>query len=137
MRDIEVTEVRVKLASEDDDKLLGYCSVTLNNSFVIKDLKIIQGDDAPFIAMPSRKITDKCDKCGYKNHLRAKFCNECGTRQPSNRADTDARGRAKLHFDLVHPIRSEVRDYVHKEILEAYQREAANRASGDGHSDDE
>ena len=43
MRDIEVTEVRIKLASEDDDKLLGYCSVTLNNAFVIKDLKIIHG----------------------------------------------------------------------------------------------
>ena len=95
MRDIEVTEVRVKLASEDDDKLLGYCSVTLNNAFVIKDLKIIQGDESPFIAMPSRKITDKCPKCGYKNHLRAKFCNECGSKLPGNRADTDARGRAK------------------------------------------
>jgi stage V sporulation protein G len=130
MRDIEVTEVRVKLAAEDDDKLLGYCSVTLNNAFVIKDLKIIQGDDSPFIAMPSRKITDKCGKCGYKNHLRAKFCNECGNKLPGNRADTDARGRAKLHFDLVHPIRSEVRDYVHKAILDAYEKEAARRREG-------
>ncbi|MCA8910951.1 MAG: SpoVG family protein [Planctomycetes bacterium] len=130
MRDIEVTEVRVKLASEDDEKLLGYCSVTLNNAFVIKDLKIIQGDEAPFIAMPSRKITDKCAKCGYKNHLRAKYCNECGAKLPHNRADTDARGRAKLHFDLVHPIRSEVRDYVHKAILDAYHKEAARRAGG-------
>ena len=136
MRDIEVTEVRVKLAAEDDDKLLGYCSVTLNNSFVIKDLKIIQGDETPFIAMPSRKITDKCHKCGYKNHLRAKFCNECGDRLPHNRADTDARGRAKLHFDLVHPIRSDVRDYVHKEILDAYKREAERPAAG-GAAEDE
>lgn len=131
MRDIEVTEVRVKLASEEDEKLLGYCSVTLNNAFVIKDLKIIQGDDTPFIAMPSRKITDKCPKCGYKNHLRAKFCNECGGKLPHNRADTDARGRAKLHFDLVHPIRSDVRDYVHKAILDAYAKEAARRGNGD------
>jgi stage V sporulation protein G len=137
MRDIEVTEVRIKLASEDDDKLLGYCSVTLNNAFVIKDLKIIQGDDAPFIAMPSRKITDKCAKCGYKNHLRAKFCNECGTKLPHNRAETDVRGRAKLHFDLVHPIRAEVRDYVHKAILDAYEKEAARRQAGLPPSDEE
>ncbi|MCB9893115.1 MAG: septation protein SpoVG family protein [Planctomycetes bacterium] len=137
MRDIEVTEVRVKLAAEDDDKLLGYCSVTLNNSFVIKDLKIIQGDETPFIAMPSRKITDKCPKCSYKNHLRAKFCNECGSKLPQNRADTDARGRAKLHFDLVHPIRSEVRDYVHKAILDAYEKEAARRRDGHPPTDDE
>jgi stage V sporulation protein G len=130
MRDIEVTEVRIKLASDEDDKLLGYCSVTLNDSFVIKDLKIIQGDNAPFIAMPSRKITDKCPRCGYKNHLRAKFCNECGTKLEHNRADTDSRGRAKLHFDLVHPIRSEVRDYVHRKIVEAYEEAARDNSDG-------
>jgi stage V sporulation protein G len=130
MGDIQVTEVRIKLASDEDDKLLGYCSVTLNDSFVIKDLKIIQGDGSPFIAMPSRKITDKCPKCGYKNHLRAKFCNECGAKLPQNRAETDARGRAKLHFDLVHPIRSEVRDYVHRKIIEAFEQEAARIKSG-------
>jgi stage V sporulation protein G len=137
MRDIEVTEVRVKLASENDDKLLGYCSVTLNDAFVIKDLKIIQGDGSPFIAMPSRKITDKCGRCGYKNHLRAKFCNECGHKLSQNRADTDARGRAKLHFDLVHPIRSEVRDYVHRKIVEAYETELSRVRAGGAPSDDE
>lgn len=120
MSDMNVTEVRVKLSSDDDDKLLGYCSITLNNSFVIKDLKIIQGENSPFIAMPSRKITDKCNKCGFKNHLRAKYCNECGGKQNPNRAEVDDRGRAKLHFDLVHPIRSDVRDYVHGMIIDAY-----------------
>jgi stage V sporulation protein G len=127
MRDIKVTEVRVKLASDDDEKLLGYCSITLNDAFVIKDLKIIQGDGTPFVAMPSRKITDKCSRCGHKNHLRARFCNDCGGKLPVNRADTDGRGRAKLHFDLVHPINSEVRDYVHRKIVEAYQAEAMKR----------
>jgi hypothetical protein len=64
MRGIEVSEVRIKLASDPDEKLLAYCSVTLNNAIVIKDLKIIQGEATPFVAMPSRKITDKCGKCG-------------------------------------------------------------------------
>ncbi|MBX3474904.1 MAG: SpoVG family protein [Planctomycetes bacterium] len=137
MRDIEVTEVRVKLASEDDEKLLGYCSVTLNNSFVIKDLKLIQGDGTVFVAMPSRKITDKCHACGFKNHLRAKFCNECGGKLNHNRADTDARGRAKLHFDLVHPIRADVREYVHRKIVEAYESERARNAPITPHTDGE
>lgn len=137
MRDIEVTEVRVKLASEDDEKLLGYCSVTLNNAFVIKDLKLIQGDGTPFVAMPSRKITDKCPGCGFKNHLRAKFCNECGSKLNPNRADMDARGRAKLHFDLVHPIRAEVREYMHKKIVEAYEAERSRNAPITPHRDGE
>ena len=46
MRGIEVSEVRIKLASDPDEKLLAYCSVTLNNAIVIKDLKIIQGETA-------------------------------------------------------------------------------------------
>ena len=133
MRGIEVSEVRIKLASDPDEKLLAYCSVTLNNAVVIKDLKIIQGEAAPFVAMPSRKITDKCGKCGSKNHLRAKFCNECGSKLKPNRAETDARGRAKLHFDLVHPICAEVREYVHQKIVEAYQQEAAKSESGRSH----
>lgn len=145
MRGIEVSEVRIKLASDPDEKLLAYCSVTLNNAIVIKDLKIIQGEATPFVAMPSRKITDKCGKCGSKNHLRAKFCNDCGSKLRPNRAENDARGRAKLHFDLVHPICAEVREYVHQKIVEAYQDEAARKtasgrmpkvnADNDGHDD--
>ncbi|KAA0218071.1 zinc-ribbon domain-containing protein [bacterium] len=127
MRGIEVSEVRIKLASDPDEKLLAYCSVTLNNALVIKDLKIIQGEAQPFVAMPSRKITDKCPRCGSKNHLRAKFCNDCGTKLKPNRAETDARGRAKLHFDLVHPICAEVREYVHDKIVQAYQAEAVRQ----------
>lgn len=127
MRGIEVSEVRIKLASDSDEKLLAYCSVTLNNALVIKDLKIIQGEAQPFVAMPSRKITDKCPRCGSKNHLRARFCNDCGTKLKPNRAETDARGRAKLHFDLVHPICAEVREYVHDKIVQAYQAEAARQ----------
>lgn len=145
MRGIEVSEVRIKLASDPDEKLLAYCSVTLNNAVVIKDLKIIQGEAAPFVAMPSRKITDKCPKCGGKNHLRAKFCNDCGAKLKPNRAENDARGRAKLHFDLVHPICAEVREYVHGKIVEAYQAELERKTSSgrmpkvaadhDGHDD--
>ena len=85
--------------------------------------------------MPSRKITDKCGKCGSKNHLRARFCNECGGKLKPNRAEVDARGRAKLHFDLVHPIRSDVRDYVHRKIVEAFESEMG-RPLGRGTSGD-
>lgn len=135
MHDIEVTEVRIKLAAEADDKLLGYCSVTLNNAFVIKDVKLIQGDGTIFVAMPSRKITDKCRHCGCKNHLRAKVCNECGTKLDPARAETDTRGRSKLHFDLVHPIRADVREYVQRKIIEAYEFEKARNVPVTAHRD--
>jgi stage V sporulation protein G len=53
---IEITEVRVSL--RNDDKLKAFVSVTLNNAFVIRGLKIIKGNTGLFVAMPSRKRPD-------------------------------------------------------------------------------
>ena len=53
---IEITEVRVSL--RDDDKLKAFVSITLNDSFVVRGLKIIHGNTGLFVAMPSRKRPD-------------------------------------------------------------------------------
>jgi len=53
---IEITEVRVAL--RDDPKLKAFVSITLNDSFVIRGLKIIHGNSGLFVAMPSRKRPD-------------------------------------------------------------------------------
>ena len=73
-----ITEVRIKLCEENNERLLAFCSVTFDNAFVVRDLKIIEGTKGVFVAMPSRKLTDRCGHCGSKNHLRARFCNSCG-----------------------------------------------------------
>jgi stage V sporulation protein G len=120
---MEITEVRVKLLQSRNDKLQAFCSVTIDNEFVIRDLKIIEGSKGPFVAMPSRKLTDKCGRCGGKNHLRAKFCNECGQKLPPNRVPTDPQGRAKLHTDIAHPINSGCRKFMQERILDSYQEQ--------------
>jgi stage V sporulation protein G len=53
---VEITEVRVSL--RNDDKLKAFVSVTLNDSFVVRGLKIIRGNSGLFVAMPSRKRPD-------------------------------------------------------------------------------
>jgi len=53
---IEITEVRVSL--RNDEKLKAFVSITLNDSFVIRGLKIIRGNSGLFVAMPSRKRPD-------------------------------------------------------------------------------
>ncbi|HEY6866495.1 MAG TPA: septation regulator SpoVG [Candidatus Eisenbacteria bacterium] len=53
---MEITEVRVSL--RNDDKLKAFVSITLNDSFVIRGLKIIRGNSGLFVAMPSRKRPD-------------------------------------------------------------------------------
>ena len=75
---MEITEVRIKLMEDTDDRLQAFCSITLDDCFVVRDLKIIEGSNGPFVAMPSRKLTCHCGACGSKNHLRSNFCNQCG-----------------------------------------------------------
>jgi len=119
---MEVSEIRIKLVRNRGDRLKAFCSVTFDNDFVVRDLKIIEGVGGYFVAMPSRKITDRCPACGMKNHLRAKFCNECGERMDENRAKRDDE-RTKLHADVAHPINSQCRDMIQKRIIEAYLQE--------------
>jgi stage V sporulation protein G len=122
---MEITEIRMKLATHPSDKLRAYCTVTLDHELVIRDIKIISGTKGHFVAMPSRKLADKCPTCGHKNHLRAKYCNECGGRLQDNRVALDPDGRAKLHADVVHPIHSAFREKIQKRILEEFEKMGA------------
>lgn len=129
-----VTEVRVKLTDDPRNKLKAYCSVTIDNAFVVRDLKIIEGTKGPFVAMPSRKLADHCQRCHHKNHLRACFCNQCGSKLDPDRAPRDSRGRARLHADLAHPINSQTRIELHKAVVRAYAEELeAARAAGEAY----
>jgi stage V sporulation protein G len=73
--------------------------------------------------MPSRKLTDRCHGCGCKNHLRARYCNQCGHKLDEDRATRDADGRAKLHADIAHPINSACREVIQGAVLKAYNEE--------------
>lgn len=118
-----ITEVRIKLVAENNERLMAFCSLTLDNAFVIRDLKIIDGTKGLFVAMPSRKLTDRCPRCGSKNHLRARHCNSCGGPLDENRAPRDHDGRAKLHADIAHPINSTCREVMQAAILRAFADE--------------
>src|SRR5947199_6303924 len=105
---------------DPQERLQAFCSITFDHCFVIRDLKIIEGAKGSFVAMPSRKLTDRCTRCSCKNHLRARFCNQCGTRLDEERATRMAEGRAKLHADIAHPINSSCRDVLQSAIIRAY-----------------
>lgn len=120
---MEVTEVRIKLLDEPGDRLKAFCSVTFDNCFVIRDLKIIEGSTGLFLAMPSRKLTSHCHKCGTKNHLRAIYCNQCGIRQQDGRSMPDADGRAKLYADIAHPINTRCREMIQEYVIREFHAE--------------
>jgi stage V sporulation protein G len=120
---MEITEVRIKLMEDSDDRLQAFCSVTFDDAFVVRDLKIIGGTSGPFVAMPSRKLTAHCPQCGCKNHLRASYCNQCGLRLSADRATRDAEGRAKLYADIAHPINSACREMIQNRVISEFKAE--------------
>jgi stage V sporulation protein G len=108
---------------EPGERLKAFCSITFDDSFVVRDLKIIEGTTGPFVAMPSRKLTAHCPNCRTKNHLRATFCNQCGVRlsEPSMVKDED--GRAKLYADIAHPINSACREMIQERVIRSFDEE--------------
>jgi stage V sporulation protein G len=140
---MNITEVRVKMVSDGTERLRAFCSVTVDDAFVIRDLKVIDGMHGPFVAMPSRKLSDRCPKCRSKNHLRARFCNDCGVKLNEERAPRDPQGRIKLHADVAHPINTPCRDQVQAAVIQAYEeelklsKEPGYRPRGDDDHDDD
>lgn len=120
---MEISDVRVRIIKDASDRLKAVCSITLDESFVVRDVKIVEGTSGLFVAMPSRKISGPCSTCRTQNHLRAKYCNECGGKLPPARIPSDENGREKAHRDIAHPITASFRQTVQKAVLEAYHEE--------------
>ena len=58
---LEITDIRVKkimTESSAESKMKAVVSVTFDNAFVVHDIKVIEGQDKLFTAMPSRKTQD-------------------------------------------------------------------------------
>lgn len=54
---MQITDVRVRRI-EKEGKMKAIVSITMDNEFVIHDIKVIEGEKGLFIAMPSRKAAD-------------------------------------------------------------------------------
>lgn len=124
---MKITEVRIFPKEGADKKLRAFATVTFDQSFVVRDIKIIEGSKGLFVAMPSRRVKESCPKCGHRNVLRSHYCNQCGAALPAAAEELHHEGEPDLrqseHKDVAHPITAECREYLQRNILEAYQRE--------------
>jgi stage V sporulation protein G len=57
MIDMKITEVKV-YPSKDSGRLKAYATIVFDNSFIVRDLKVIEGDKGLFVSMPSRRRKD-------------------------------------------------------------------------------
>src|SRR5262245_13389796 len=121
---MQISEIRINLCGSHGGRLKAFCSLTFDNTFVIRDVKLIEGNDGLFLAMPSRKLCDRCRRCGEKNHLKARYCNNCGARLDENRylhyQSGNGTPRLKLHADIAHPINADCRLELERRALLAY-----------------
>ena len=109
---------------ESEDRLRAFCSITIDDCFVIRDLKIIDGTNGPFVAMPSRKLTSHCPRCRHKNHLRATYCNHCGSKVGADSGGS-IDSPQKLYADVAHPINSACREMIQSAVVEEFEAELA------------
>ena len=54
---MQITDVRIRKVAKEG-KMKAVVSITIDNEFVVHDLKVIEGEKGLFIAMPSRKAAD-------------------------------------------------------------------------------
>ena len=130
---MDITEVKIFMKEGQDKKLKAYATITLDNMFVVRNVKVIEGTKGLFVAMPSRKIKEPCPKCNFRNTVRSKFCNQCGASLPHTEpkpvmAGDDAT-RQSEHKDIAHPITTECRDYIQRKVLDAYDKEKKSPAA--------
>ena len=55
---LKITDATVRIPPNPDDKLKAFATIILNDAFVVSDIKIIQGRQGLFVAMPSRRRKD-------------------------------------------------------------------------------
>ena len=55
---MQITDVRVRKVAAKEGKLKAVVSITIDNEFVVHDIKVIEGEKGLFIAMPSRRTSD-------------------------------------------------------------------------------
>lgn len=55
---MKISDIRIRLVTKEDSKLKAVASITIDECFVVHDIKVIEGKEGYFISMPSRKTPD-------------------------------------------------------------------------------
>ena len=98
---MKITKVQGRKFERQNSNVKGIVEVTLDDCFVIKDIRIIEKPDKVVVAMPSKMI-------------------------PGRNEDGTINEEVKIHVDLAHPINAETRKMFNDTILGVYERATSN-----------
>lgn len=134
---MEISEVRIALrespgaGSQDgragEKRLKAYVTVTFDQCFVVRNIKVIEGRNGLFVAMPSQKPKTVCTHCSFRNDTGGRFCAQCGGSVSQPATDPEP---GEAHRDIAHPITLPFRQYVQQRVLQAYEAERAKGRAG-------
>ena len=116
----EITDVKIALNEGTGSKLRAFATITLDDVFVIRDIKIIDGKKGLFVAMPCIQISEKCPSCGRRNVVHSRYCSNCGKALPDF-SEHMPEARKEEYKDIAHPICADCRSYVENTIVSAYK----------------
>lgn len=95
---MKITEIKVYPA-KDNGRLKAYATIVFDNDFIVRDLKVIEGNKGLFVSMPSRRRKDGSFR------------------------------------DIVHPLNSETRMTIEKQVVEEFHR--VSQLEDHNHQEDE
>ena len=118
-----------------ETRLKAYATLTFDHCFVVRNIKIIEGKNGLFVAMPSHKPKTACGRCQFKNDVGGRYCCQCGSSlgRPMERAVvlSGEPPEAQAHRDIAHPVTAEFRQYLQQRVLAAYETELVRASAPD------
>lgn len=115
---MRVTEVRARLVdSISNSRLKAFCTVIFDDCFAIHDVRVIDGINGLFVAMPERIIHYRCEFCRFRNPCNNYHCGGCGGKLQARNITRDER------MNVAHPINSAIREEIEEKVLDTYEWE--------------
>lgn len=119
---MHVTSVKIVYPkSGEDARLLAYCSLVLDDSFAVNEIRLVRNAEGrTFLAMPGRQLRDRCPSCDSRNDLLNRYCCQCGIRLAATRDrvfDWTSKGEPRLHMDQFHPVTREARMLLEQAVI--------------------
>lgn len=113
---MKITNIKIELS--DSNEVYAYVTLTFDECFVIHDIRIIKRKDlTAFVCMPNRERKGlTCKGCGYRSKILHRCCAMCGEPIANKKTSFEE----KAYHDVAHPINSEMREYMNRSIMTAY-----------------
>lgn len=115
---MEVTETTINLVQPPSlgrDGVVAFASITLDQSLVIKGIRLVRVRGRVLAGMPNKERQRPCESCSSKNDITNKYCHSCG--HSLTRLDVEER----IYIDMVHPITLELRNHIEGVLIRLYE----------------